>query len=487
MMERRFFMGLAATATVILPILMILAFSGCTVGPRYQRPEAGVPAQWIEPVSPEAEPVFVDISRWWSVFNDPELDSLIERAVQANKDLKLAEARVREARGQRGVVAADGYPTVNASAAYARSRSSENATVSSSGRSSRSPAEGSDLFQFGFDAGWEIDIFGRVGRAVEAAEADIESFEENRRDVLVTLLSEVARIYLEVRGSQLRLSIARENIEGQRQTVQLTRDRFEAGLSSELNVAQASAQLASTEAEVPVLESAERQGIHQLGVLLGLEPGRLLDELIEKKPLPSVPPEVPTGLPSDLLRRRPDVRRAERQLAAATARIGVATADLFPRFSLTGSIGQQSINVSDLALSGSTFWSIGPTIQWPLFDAGRIRANIRVQDARQEQALVTYEKAVLTSLQDVENALVAYSREQVSRRSLAQAVEANRRAFEIANELYTKGLVDFLNVLVTERALYLSQDLLAQSDQRITTNLVALFKALGGGWDLAAR
>ena len=484
MMERRFSSGFAATA-VFLPMVMILTLSGCTVGPHYRQPKAEMPVQWSEASPSETAPVSVDIGRWWNVFKDPELDSLVERAVENNKDLKIAGARVREARAQRSFVAADAYPSVNTSAAYARSRSSENAVPSSSGRGG-SPMEGNDLFQFGFDAGWEIDVFGRVRRTVEAAEADIESFEENRRDVLVTLLSEVARNYLEVRGSQLRLFIARKNIEGQRQTVQLTQDRFTAGLSSELNVAQARAQLASTEAQIPALESVERQTIHQIGVLLGLDPGALLDELIKAAPIPASPPEVPVGLPSDLLRRRPDVRRAERQLVAATARIGVATADLFPRFSLTGSIGQQSLSVSDLATSGSTFWSVGPTIQWPLFDAGRIRANIRVQDARQEQALVTYEKAVLTSLQDVENALVAYSREQVSRRSLALAVDANRRAYEIANELYSKGLVDFLNVLDTERSLYQSEDLLAQSDQRIATNLVALFKALGGGWDLSS-
>jgi NodT family efflux transporter outer membrane factor (OMF) lipoprotein len=477
------------SVAIFFSMVMLSALSGCTVGPDYQKPKTQMPAQWGEQSRGEATPVAVDITRWWTVFSDPVLDSLIQRAVAKNKDLIIAEARIREARAQRGVVAADGYPSIDSSAVYSRSRSSENASPSSSGRggSGGSPTEGSDLFQFGFDAAWEIDIFGRVRRAVEAANADIQFFEEDRRDILVTLLSEVARNYLEVRGSQLRLHIARENIKGQQQTVQLTRDRFAAGLSSELDVARAGAQLASTEAQVPALESVERQAIHQLGVLLGLEPTVLLDELLKEAPIPTTPPEAPTGLPSDLLRRRPDVRRAERQLAGATARIGVATADLFPRFSLTGAVGQQSISFSDLALSGSTFWSIGPTLRWPVFNAGRIRANIKVQDARQEQALAAYEKAVLTSLRDVENALVAHSKEQVSRRSLAAAVDANQRAYEIANELYSKGLVDFLNVLDAQRSLYVSQELLALSDQRIATNLVALFKALGGGWDVVGQ
>lgn len=488
MIERHFSAGFSVRAA-ILSLVMIPALCGCTVGPDYLKPKTEVPAQWSESPqteSPQTEspPVLVDmeLSRWWSAFNDPQLDSLIGRAVQRNKDLKLAEARIREARAQRGVTAASGYPTVNTSASYTRSRATENGDSPSS-----NSMGGNDLFQLGFDASWEVDIFGGVRRAVEAADADVAAFEENRRDVLVTLLSEVARIYMEVRGSQLRLSIARETINAQRQTVELTQDRFAAGLNSELNVAQARAQLSITESQVPTLESTERQSIHQLGVLLGLDPGALLEELTVEAPIPAAPPEVPVGLPSDLLRRRPDVRRAERQLAAATARIGGATADLFPKFSLTGNIGQQSVSISDLAVPGSTFWSIGPAVKWPIFDAGRIRANIQVQDARQEQALVTYEKAVLTSLQDVENSLVAYSKEQLSRRSLAMAVEANRRAFDISSELYTKGLVDFLNVLDSQRSLYLSQDQLAQSDQRIVSNLVALFKALGGGWELYRR
>lgn len=466
--------------SLLFPLLMFFALGGCTVGPDYKKPAEKMPPKWSEARPGENAPVSADISTWWSVFKDSELDSLIERAVRQNQDLKIAEARIREARAQRVVVAADAYPSVNVQAAYSRSRGSENLSPPSS-----IPLKGTDLYQVGFDSSWEIDLFGKVRRSVEAAVDDIQSFEENRRDILVSLLAEVAVNYLQVRGSQLRLSIARDNIKGQEQTVQLTQDRFAAGLSSELNVAQAKAQLASTEAQIPTLETTERQAIHQLGLLLALDPGALLEDLTKEAPLPSAPPEVPAGIPSDLLRRRPDVRRAERQLAAATARIGVATADLFPQFSLTSTLGQQSVNIKDIATIGSTFWSIGPSVTWPVFDAGRIRANIRVQDARQEQALVTYEKTVLSSLKDVEDALVAYSKEQMGRKSLAEAVDANQRAFDIANELYSKGLVDFLNVLDAQRSLYLSQDLLAQSDQRITTDLVALYKALGGGWELS--
>jgi len=340
-----------------------------------------------------------------------------------------------------------------------------------------------DLFQLGLDAGWEVDLFGGTRRSVEAATADLEASEEGLRDVMVSLLAEIAVNYMELRGNQRRIAIARDNIEAQRQTVELTRAKFQAGLSSELEIAQAEALLSTTESRVPQFESASKKAIHRLGVLLGAGPGALLQELSDPSALPVAPPEIPVGLPSELLRRRPDVRRAERQLAAATARVGVATADLFPRFFLTGNAGWQSVNASDLISPQSRALSFGPSIQWPVFDAGRIRANIRVQNARQEQALAQYEKTVLASLEDVENSLVAYSKEQVTRNHLAQAVDANRRAVEISNELYTKGLVDFLNVLVNQRSLFQLQEQLALSEQAVCTNLVALYKSLGGGWE----
>jgi outer membrane protein, multidrug efflux system len=500
------FYGSCQAKSILMLLLLVVILGGCTVGPNYVRPDIEVPKKWSE--LPEekaiaaAEPL--DVSRWWMVFHDPQLDSLIDRAVRSNVDLRIAGARIREARAQRGVVRADAFPRVDTSASYTRSRRSENATpaVSAPGAGRAAPIDGGegeggnnpgqasvarpsntqDLFQIGFDASWEIDVFGGVRRAVEAANADVEAFEENQRDVLTTLLAEVARNYLQLRGDQLRIDIALSNVKTQRHTLELIEARLEAGLGNELEVSQSRAQLAAVEARIPALESSARQAIHQLGVLLGQEPGALLEELSQVAPLPEAPPEVPVGLPSDLLRRRPDVRRAERELAAATARIGVATADFFPRFSLTGSVGQQSVEFSDLALSGSRFGSFGPSVRWPIFDAGRIRSNVQVQNARQEQALGRYESTILTSFQEVESALVAYSKEQLTRKSLVQAVDASNRAFSIANELYRSGLVDFLNVLETQRALYQSQDELAQSNQRVSGNLVVLFKALGGGW-----
>jgi outer membrane protein, multidrug efflux system len=471
-------------------LLLLLGIVGCTVGPNYRRPDVQVPATWSASANDGVTTQSREIARWWKTFNDPELDGLIERAVQSNLDLRLAAARLREARALRGVAASDQWPTINISGTYTRNRQSEHVLPAQGGALNGSSATGAvpsgtleqDLFQAGFDASWEIDLFGGVRRAIEAADADVAASVEDLRDVLVTLLSEVARNYVEVRGFQRRIDIAADNIRSQQETLELTQSRFDAGLTSQLDVVQAASQLATTQAQVPTLDTVLKQGIHRLSVLLGLAPGALLSELSQESPIPPVPPEVPAGLPADLLRRRPDVRRAERQVAAATARIGVAVADLFPKLSLTGTLGLQSNLLADLPFGSSRFWSVGPTLSWPIFDAGRIRANIQVQNAREEQRLTQYEQVVLTSLEDVENALVAYSREQTRGSRLAEAVEANQRAVELANELYIRGLGDFLNVLESQRSLFASQSDFAQSEVTMSANVVALYKALGGGW-----
>jgi NodT family efflux transporter outer membrane factor (OMF) lipoprotein len=472
-------------------VLFLVGMMGCAVGPNYQTPDVPVPTTWSEAPQPGITTQPPRMTQWWRVFNDPLLDALVTRAAQANLDLRQAEARVREARALRGIAGAALWPGLNVSGAYARNRRSENVSAAQAGPLNGGAAVGGtpsaviegDLFQTGFDATWEIDLFGGVRRSVEAADADLAASVEDWHDVLVTLFAEVARNYVEIRGFQRRLAIAQANIRSQQETLGLTRARFEAGLTSQLDVMQATSQLATTQAQVPTIETALKQGIHRLGVLLGLAPGALLPEFTVAAPIPPAPPEVPVGLPSDLLRRRPDVRRAERQVAAATARIGVAVADLFPKLSLTGSLGLQSSLLADLPLGSSRFWSVGPTLSWPVFDAGRIRANIAVQDAREAQRLAQYEQAVLTSLEDVENALVAYYREHARRDKLAEAVEANQRAVELANELYTRGLGDFLNVLESQRSLLASQSELAQSEATVSANVVALYKALGGGWE----
>lgn len=462
---------------------------GCTVGPDYQRLDLPVPSSWKEAEQGGVDTRSAELSRWWASFNDELLNSLVERAVRSNLDLRIAEGRIREARASRAVTASGAWPAIDALGSYTRNRTSQNAfAISPAGGGGASGSFGGDLdqnlYRTGFDASWEIDAFGGIQRSVEAADANIEASAEDRRDTLVTLLGDVARNYIDLRGFQRRLDVARTNLKSQQETLDLTKVRFQAGLASDLDVAQAEAQVNTTAAQIPSLESSLKQAAYRLDVLLGLQPGSLWGELSKETPIPRLPSEVLIGLPSELLRRRPDIRRAERQLAAATAQIGAATADLFPKFSLTGLVGLQSVSASDWITGRSRFWSLGPRISWPLFDAGKIRANIEVRNAQQEQALNQYEKTVLTALQDVETALVNYAKEQARYQSLVDAVTANRRAVGMANELYVRGLNDFLNVLDSQRSLYAAENDLSQSEATMATNLVALYKALGGGWQI---
>lgn len=461
----------------ILGITLLVALAGCSVGPNYRKPKVAMPADWSEAGNGGTTNSVTVLTNWWTTFQDPVLDSLIQRAVQSNHDLKAAEARVRAARAAKGAALADFLPALDGIASYTKTRRSENAQAG--------PINfvHTDMYQLGFDASWELDVFGGKRRAFEAAHASLAAVNEDRRDVLVTLLAEVAANYIDVRGFQRRIEIARKNIVAQQEAVEIAELRLRAGLASELDVAQAKTLLAATRSQVPTLETSLHAAVHRLGVLLGQPPGALKDELAQVASIPSSPPSVPVGLPSDLLRRRPDVRRSERQLAAATAEIGVATAELFPKFSLTGLAGYQSLHTTDLIMPASKFWAAGPSVRWRLFEMPKLHAQIRVQTAEQEAALAQFQQTVLVSLEDVENALVAFGKEQERRRTLGEAVEASRRAVDIAHQQYTKGLGDFLNVVVAERALYESEDQLVNSDRTVALNLVSLYKALGGGWE----
>jgi len=445
-----------------------------------------MPPAWLEGQGGGVDSRPEELARWWSTFDDPLLNSLVERAVEANLDLRVAAARIRGARAALAGVEAAAWPTVDVAGSYSRNRASENAVGLSSQGAVGAPRPGADLeqnfYQTGFDAAWEIDLFGGTRRRVEAATANLEALIEERRDVLVSLVGELARSYIDLRALQRRLALAEENLRVQQETARLNKIRFDAGLASELDVAQAEGQAHLTAAQIPALESALKQIRYSLELLLGGRPGLLRDELAAPAPIPALPPTAHVGLPVELLRRRPDIRRAERQLAAATAQIGVATASLYPKFSLTGTFGLQSISASDWVAGGSRFWSIGPTLAWPVFDAGKIRAEIEIRNAQQEQALRSYEKSVLTGLAEVESALVSYRNEQTRYRSLLGAVAANRRAVEIANEQYRQGLIGFLAVLDGERTLFAGEDDLVQSEANMASNLVALYKALGGGW-----
>lgn len=460
-----------------IALALSLALAGCSVGPNYHAPKPSVPASWMGGDPGITTNSTADLTQWWRNLNDPALDSLIERAVQSNYDLKAAEARVRGARALRGAVVADFIPIIGANASYTTAQRSENALAF--------PVRllETDTYQAGFDASWEIDVFGGKRRELQAATANLQSVEAQQQGVLISLLAEVARNYIELRGSQKRLQIARENLQAQQEVVGITQMRFEKGLATDLDVSQAKALLAATRAQVPTLETALKQSSYRLSVLLGEPPGSLDAELAQTAPIPATPPEVPVGLPSDLLLRRPDVRSSERQLAAATAQIGVAEAELFPKFYLNGAGGFQSLNASTLFSPASEFYSAGPLVRWRLLEYPRLKAQINAQTAQQEQVLAQFNQIVLISLEDVENALTAYQNEKKRYQSLNEAVDSTRRALDLANQLYTAGVGDFLNVLISQRALYEAEDALAQSERTVTENVVALYKALGGGWD----
>lgn len=472
---------------LIIPALVAFLAGGCAVGPNYRPPQASAPAHWAEPLAGGEINAPDSLGAWWTNFHDPELNSLIGRAVRSNLDLKMAQARVHAARAEKQMTSADLWPSANASGSYQRQQQSKNQPVLGSFPIPPSVPFENNVYEADFDASWEIDVFGGKRRAVESASAQMAATEYESKDVLLTLLGDVARNYVDVRAYQRRLVIARENIKAQEESLAIARDRFAHGVASDLDVEQAATILSTTRAEVPALEAALETSIHRLGVLLGLQPGALIAELSGEEPIPAAPPSVPVGLPSDLLLRRPDVRQAERQLAAATASIGVAKADLFPKFSLTGAGGFESVSASDWFAGGSRFWSVGPTMTWRVFDAGKIRANIKVQNARQEQALAAYEETALTAFKDVEDSLVAYAKEQTRRQSLADSVFTSQKSLDLARRLYTSGLTDFVNVLEAERALYEAQDALAQSDRNISTDVVALYKSLGGGWDAVEK
>jgi NodT family efflux transporter outer membrane factor (OMF) lipoprotein len=469
--------------TRAIPFLLACLLAGCAVGPDYRPPKTAAPAQWVsaqaggETNSPNAE------AAWWKSFHDTELDSLILRAARSNLNIRVAVARVREARAASRVVSADYWPAIDASGSYARQLQSHNQPLLGSIPLPPNVPFENNVYQAGFDAAWELDVFGGTRRAVEAARADVAAAEFGRRDLLITVFAEVARNYVEARAFQRRLAVANANIQAQQQILDLTRDLFARGLTGELDVKEADALLATTRAQAPVFETGFRNAVYHLALLLGQPPGALLDELTTVAPIPAAPPAVPVGLPSDLVQRRPDVHQAERQLAAATARVGAAASDLYPKFYLTGAAGYQSVSASDWFSGGSRFWTVGPTVQWRIFDAGRIRATVRVQNARVDQALAAYEQSMLAAFTDVETALTAYAREQTRRQSLAQAAQANEQAVALAVDLYQHGLADFLRVLESQRSLCQSQDALTQSDQAVSADLIALYKALGGGWE----
>ena len=478
----------SGTARAALLLSLPLLGISCLVGPSYHPPKTDVPSAWTgaapaeQPPAAKSQPTAaaaVDLAKWWRQFGDPKLTSLIEEALQTNYDIQAAEARLRQARALRGVAAGALWPRVTASAAY------ERISGGTAGGSGAVFSQERDLFQAGFDAAWEIDVFGGLRRSLESAAANVLAAQENIHDVQVSLISEIALVYTQLRGAQQRLVIARNNLAAQQRTARITRERKSVGFVSALDVANAEAQVATTQSQVPALELAARQSVHALSVLLARPPTDLLQELSEVQPLPMVPGQVEAGSPPDLLRRRPDIRQAEAGLRAATAQIGAAEAELFPKVAVSGTLNWQSGLVRDWFSSINHSWSVGPSASWTAFAGGSLLANVHVQQAGRDQALTAYRQTILIALQDVEDALVALAKDQERRQAISDAAAANRRAVDLSNQLYIQGQTEFINVLDAERSLFASEDALVQADINLVTDVIALYKSLGGGWELS--
>jgi outer membrane protein, multidrug efflux system len=476
----------------LLAALTLLG-AACTVGPDFKRPAPRVPEQWSKAAAGSAtfntDPTLVT---WWTSFQEPALTSLIERSAASNLDMQAAVLRITEARAERQVAAAGLLPTVSTNASFTRQRLSDTtatgAIFTNFGNVSipGAPAIGFpnpyNQFQLGAAASWEIDLFGRVRRSVEAANADLAAAVEDRNAVIVSLCADVAMSYIELRGAQLRKDVTAKSLATQQELYDLTRQRQAVGLTTDLDVANAGAQLDGTRAEVPQLDREVTQDINQLSLLMGREPDALRDELQASHPVPHVPPALPVGLPADLARRRPDIREAEARLHASTARIGVAVGDLFPRLTLTANGGTQSQSGSDLLKWASRFGSIGPTFELPVFDGSRW-ATVRLQDVRAQEAALDYQHTVLNALHEVENAVAAYRADQDRGVSLQAAAEQSRDALELARARYTSGVANFIDVLDAERTLQQNQLSLAATTTAVATDLVAVYRALGGGWE----
>jgi NodT family efflux transporter outer membrane factor (OMF) lipoprotein len=496
------FMTHATKLALTAGLLAATGLGGCTVGPDFKRPAWASPASWFggrkeAPSIPVAEPV--DPS-WWTLFRDPVLTRLERRVAGENLDIKVAGIRLAESRAQLGVTRASQFPTLNGNASYVREQASNNgvftlipsaaSTQAANGASGNTtgavPGAGIapfDIWQGGFDASWEVDLWGRVRRAVESGSASAEAANEAKRAVLLSSLSEVARDYIQLRGAQAQLGIARENVSTARQSLTLTQQRAAGGVTTDLDVANASAQLRTTLAQIPSLEQQEAVLINALSLLLGQPPNGLREELATRKPVPPVPPRVPVGLPSELARRRPDIRQAEAQLHAATADIGVAHANFYPTLTLGGSFGLQALQLKHAFDLNSNQYSVGPNLTIPIFEGGHLRSTLQLREAQQQEAAVNFQKTVLQAWHDVDNALTAYRAEQTRRDELIGAVAENRRALMLAQSRYTQGVADFLTVLDAERSLLATQEQLAESTTTVSSNLVALYKALGGGWE----
>ncbi|MGE9270900.1 MAG: efflux transporter outer membrane subunit [Verrucomicrobiales bacterium] len=452
-------------------------FSGCmVVGTDYSRPEMITPDAWHQSVSADLKTGSSSLSTWWDKFHDPTLNRLIRTARDSNRSLAIAYERINEARASLGVSRSQLFPTVDFDGSVTRNRTTQNLFSSD-------PPNGktTDIYATGLTAGWEIDVFGGIRRSIESASATAEGMEELYRDAMVSLLADVALSYIEIRTFEERLVVARRNLDAQQKSLDLTQARLEAGLSPELDVAQAETNLSNTQAIIPQLLNGRSQAVNRLSVLLGKYPSATETLLKGSKGIPGIPSSSFVGIPADLLRSRPDVRAAERNLAAQNARVGVAEAELFPRFSLAGTFELQSLAGSTLLESRSRDYGFGPSFSWNIFNAGSVRNQIAIEESRTKQLYMAYEETVLSAVSEVEDSLASVKNERERLSALRRATNSATKAEELVTTNYTEGLVDFQNVLDAQRTVASTEDALATSQGTIAAGYVSLFRALGGG------
>ncbi|MEK1913208.1 MAG: efflux transporter outer membrane subunit [Pseudomonas chlororaphis] len=462
--------------------LSLLSLAACSVGPDFQRPEGPRVEAWATPQ--KAAPSQVVSSpldeRWWEVFNDPQLSALSRRVLTDNLDLQLATSRLEQSRAARQVVTAERYPTSSASGGYARKRNSGEGLNDPSGHEGKSAF---NLWDAGFSASWELDFWGRVRRETEAADATLEVAENDRRGVLLSVLAETAQDYIQLRGVQSTRAVTEQNLDVARHSLKLSQLRLADGVATDLDVAEAAAQVATIESQLPALQQRQAQLINALSLLMGEPPQALHAQLAADAPVPQTPRQVAIGLPSQLAERRPDIRQAEARLHAATASIGVAKGDFYPRITLSGNFGSQAMQLSDFGSWGSRQFGIGPQFSLPLFDGGRLRGMLHLREAQQQEAAVAYQQTVLRAWHEIDDQLTRYNSSQLRRDSLAEAVRQNQIALRTAQQQYVEGVVDFVNVLTVQGALLATQEQLVESSTGVSLAMVGLYKALGGGWE----
>ena len=455
------------------------ARNGGKVGPNYSVAPTAVAANWIDYQDPRVKSEEQDLSHWWGVFGDPVLDSLVDEAVRQNLSLRVAGERIAESRARRGIAAGNLFPQQQEVAgSHTWNKASTEAVTGTNEQWFRNS-------EVGFNVSWELDLWGRFRRAIEAADADLDASVANFDDVLVVLLADVSSNYIQYRTFQERVGIARRNVESQSRSYQLAQDKFKAGATTERDVQQSKQVLEQTRALIPQLEAGQRQAANALCVLLGIPPLDLTARLGTAGNIPTAPPELALGIPADLLRRRPDVRRFERQAAVQSALIGVAKADLYPRLSLIGSIGVRAEDFSDMFKTpGSVSGFVGPSFSWDVLNYGRIESNVHVQEARFRQAVYGYQESVLRAGREAEDAVVGFLKSQERARYLGDSVAAAARTVEISYVQYQQGVIDFTPVYLFEGTLAQEQDQLAIARGQIALSLVDLYRALGGGWEM---